>query len=267
MADFSSPVGTTPQVTNDGQIYQPLYGSAQSPYGDPANPVANPTDQLFQQLTNAAKPQASTPPAGSAPSAQAPATGTPPTGSTPPSTAPKTGSTPPATPSTQTQSPETAGILERLKPLGITNLNQLSTKTPDQLRTLSQDVVNYENRQSQLNRFFFKNGDGSYDFSRGPDGTATGLDASGKPIPPAGTAAPAKKPPATAPAAKPAPKAGPSAHDLHLQHLAHLKAQQAKRPAVRPAPSRVAPRPKAAPKPAPKSAPRVSPKPAASRAR
>ena len=113
-------------------------------------------------------------------------------------------------------------MLARLQPLGIHSLDQLKHKTDVELRKLTGEVVAYEGRQSSLGKNFFKNPDGSWDFSKGPDGLPTGLDMTGKVLPPAGAAAPAKpaatpaapKPAAATPApakapAKPAAKAAP----------------------------------------------------------
>lgn len=100
-------------------------------------------------------------------------------------------------------------VLGRLKPFGITSLDQLRSKSDVELRKLSSDVVQYELRMQALDRFFFRNPDGTYDFTKGPDGNPTGLDATGKVLPP-GTPAPAPAPaaggtPAPAPAPQPAP--------------------------------------------------------------
>jgi hypothetical protein len=109
----------------------------------------------------------------------------------------------PAAPSTTTQpAAGSASVLARFAPLGIASLAQLRAKSDVELRQLSTDVVQYELRQQSLARFFYKNPDGSWDFTKGPDGKPTGLDASGNviglqpaaPATPAAPAAPAKKP-------------------------------------------------------------------------
>jgi hypothetical protein len=116
------------------------------------------------------------------------------------------GSPPNNTPGGPSQ--DTMDVLGRLKPMGITNINSLRGKSDIELRKLSGDVVQYELRQQSLSRFFKQNPDGSWDFTTGPDGQPTGLDANGKVLPPGG----ATKPPASggAPAPKPKPRPAPA---------------------------------------------------------
>jgi len=104
-------------------------------------------------------------------------------------------------------SADSNALLARLKPLGITNLGQLRSKSDSELRKLSTDVVTYELRQQSLAKYFKQKPDGTWDFTIGPDGQPTGLDATGKVVPPGG----ATKPGTTQPpvAAKP-PAAGPA---------------------------------------------------------
>lgn len=146
----------------------------------PADP--NPSEELYKSLAAASTaPTASTgatapaPAPAPAPSAPAPAPAAPaPTGST---------ATQAGNPSSTTQAPAAdANLLSRLAPFGITDLAQLKTKTDVELRGLAQDVVMREERDRTLGRSFFRNPDGSWDFTRGPDGRPTGLDATGRPI-------------------------------------------------------------------------------------
>ena len=215
-------------------------------YRDTSAPTdTSPQDDLFKQLSSAVQPAPAAAPAGGAPAAPA----------APPVAAPAAAAAPAATPtgaSTGNASAEAQGMLARLAPLGITSLDQLKGKTDVDLRKLTGDVLAYEQRQSSLNKNFYKNPDGSYDFSKGPDGLPTGLDATGKVVPPAGTAPPAAAPaPPTKPAAKPAAKPAPAAAP---------KAKPA--PKKKPSAPTVKPKPKA--RPAPKkrpSAPKVVAKP------
>lgn len=105
--------------------------------------------------------------------------------------------------------PSSQAVLARLKPFGITSLTQLRSKSDVELRKLSQDVVQYEVRLQTLDKYFFRNADGTYDFTKGPDGQPTGLDATGKVIPPGGAAPGTTPTPAPAPGTAPAPKPAP----------------------------------------------------------
>jgi hypothetical protein len=120
----------------------------------------------------------------------------------------------PGTQSTTQPAAEEVALLERLKPHGITALSQLKSKTDVELRQIASDVMGRETRERALARFFFKNADGTFNYSMTPEGKPTGLTPEGErlppPAPPAPPAAPApppaKKPPAKKPVAtKPAP--------------------------------------------------------------
>ncbi len=123
-------------------------------------------------------------------------------GQTPPASAPPASGSTPAGPGVGgPASPDSVALLARLAPYGITSLDQLKGKSDAELHKIASDVVSHENRDQQLAKYFFKNPDGSYDLSRGPDGQPNGLDAQGRPIPPAGTGATGTTtPPAVPPA-------------------------------------------------------------------
>jgi hypothetical protein len=141
----------------------------------------DPGEQLFQAISQANKAQAAPLPAKPA-SPTKPQSGHPTTGGTALPSKPSTPKPSPAGPSSvNSGTSETAqALLARLQPLGITSLDQLKSKSDIELRKLSSDVLAYENRQSALNQYFYKNPDGSFDMTKGPDGTPTGLDATGK---------------------------------------------------------------------------------------
>jgi len=124
------------------------------------------------------------------------------------------------------------GLLERVQAHGITDLSQLKGKTDVELRQLAADVLGRETRESALSLYFFRLGDGTFDYSRTPEGKPTGLTPTGERLPP-------PAPPAPAPAPTPAPAPA-------------LAAPRATAPA--PAPAR-APAPTIKPAPAPAPAP------------
>lgn len=255
-------------------------------YTDPSAPKdQSPAELLYQQLAGSGQQTATTAPATKQAPSVAPSGGPAPVDATKhaPSVAPSGTGTPDATkqapsagvqgatpaaaaapqPQQQAGNPssvlnpanDSVALLARLTPLGIKSLSELKGKSEAELRKLSVDAVSYESRQSDLAKHFFKNPDGSWDFSKGPDGRPTGLDGSGHVIQPGATPTPAAKPaqkaPAKKPAAKkpapkkrPAPKRAPARHNV-VRHKPRRKPATAPRPAPRP---RVAPR--VAPKPA-----------------
>lgn len=155
--------------------------------------------------------------------------------------------------STAEHADASAGLVARLKPLGITSVGALKGKTDAELHKLSGDVVTYELRQQSLAKYFAKNPDGSWNFMLGPDGNPTGLDATGKTLPPGGA-----QPAAGAPGAKPAPKpaAKPVATKKRPTATVHKPA------ARRPAPHRIArPTRTTARRPAPRRVTRPAPRP------
>lgn len=218
-------------------------------YTDEAAPkAADPADQLFSSLSAAAKAAVSGVPAtiGTVGAGDRVQQGTQATGSgsvtsapasTPVGTVPlRTAGTPAAAPAgagSPGMSPEATALLARLAPKGITSLDQLKNKTDVELRALSGEVVNFEMRQKSLNQYFKKNPDGTFDLTMGPDGVPTGLDATGKVIPPAGAAQPAPAKPAE-PAKKPAaPAKKPAAKAPAKKKSSAKKAPAKKRPAPR----------------------------------
>lgn len=218
-------------------------------YTDDSAPKApDPSQQLFDSLSSAAKAaSAAVPAASGAASTPAPGMGA----------ARASGSTAAApvaaAPAAPQQSPDQVAMLARLAPKGITSLDQLKGKTDVELRKLSTDVVAYEMRQKSLDQFFKKNPDGTYDLTMGPDGSLTGLDATGKVSPAAGTT------PAT-PAAPSQP--APVAPKASVKRPAAKKPAPKKPAARKPAPRKVTQARKPAPKrPAPRAstaAPRVA---------
>lgn len=194
-------------------------------YRDESAPKdVDPVESLYNQLTAGRTPITATTPTAPAPAPTTNAAAGPSGAPTAPRTGPATGPaaaprpaspaspSPAASPMAGQVSPEAVNLLERLKPLGITSLDQLKSKTDVQLRKLSTDVLSYENRQKALNQYFKKNPDGSFDFSIGPDGLPTGLDAHGKvisstPAAPAQPKAPAQAPAKAATAAPRGPRA------------------------------------------------------------
>lgn len=209
-ADFSQ-TGTVQTGAPNGSTLTDFSGL----YTDPSAPKPNPSDDLYRQLSTASKSlslsvdqqsghlgdgqagqgavqRASPKPASTAPGAPAPA------------------STPAAGSSLQASSGDEAALLARLAPLGITSVSQLKGKNDTELRKISSDAVEYENRQADLAKHFSRNADGSWDFTKGPDGAPTGLDATGKALPPLGSEPPAQQgQPQGQPAPKPAPKPAP----------------------------------------------------------
>lgn len=220
-------------------------------YRDSAAPKdPDPSEALFAQLTGAIKPTTPSvsttvrPPTPNA--AVASRTGGAPAGGTAPAPAASGGAGPSA---------DSTALLARLKPLGITDLTSLRSKSDVELRKLSQDTVTYELRQQSLSKYFRQNPDGSWDFTTGPDGQPTGLDASGKKMAagtkPAGTT-PAK---ATAPAPKPTP--------AKATVPAKKKAVAKKKPVVKKTTVKRPPaKKKTTTKPAPRKAPAVKRPPA-----
>lgn len=179
---------------------------------DNAPKAQDPSQQLFSSLADAAK-AASSAQATPTAAAQAPQSSGSASGAAPAAPAPASpGSAAPAAPVSAglptAADPQVTALLARLAPKGITSLDQLKGKTDLELRQLSNDVVAYESRQKSLNQYFYKNPDGTFDLTKGPDGTPTGLDAQGRVPPPATAAAPAPKaaPPAAKPKHKPAKK-------------------------------------------------------------
>jgi hypothetical protein len=196
-------------------------------YTDPSAPKdADPADQLFRQLSTANQPAPSSPtPAQTAQQTTSTEGIRPPTGGNYPQAPDPNATATPATPSptpqpstnpnsTQNPAADQAALLARLAPLGIKSISELKSKSDVELRKLSTDAVQYEQRQRDLAKHFWKNPDGSWDFSKGPDGRPTGLDATGKVLPPPGTTpAPTPTNPNT-PVAKPnRPKPGGSGDD------------------------------------------------------
>lgn len=188
MVDFS----------NEGTDFSGLYRDEAAPKD------TVPSEELFKQLTAAAAPAPAPTPAAPAAPAPAPAAPAP---AAPAAPAPAAGASPAPNPnSTLNPAADTAALLARLAPLGIKSMAQLKGKSDVELRKLSTDAVGYEQRQRDLQKHFFRNPDGSWDFSKGPSGQPTGLDPTGKVLPPAGTVAPAPAPtPGAAAKAKSSP--------------------------------------------------------------
>lgn len=169
----------TDQFASEPTDFTSLYSNA------PKDQALDPSEELFTQLTESLKPDQLS---GIAQGGEAPKT-----------PAAKVAS------STKMAGADSAATLARVKPLGITSVEQLRGKSDAELRTLSQSAITYELRQASLARFFGKNPDGSWNYMVGPDGQPTGLDAAGRVIPP--------QPPASAaaPAAAPAVSSKPAA--------------------------------------------------------
>lgn len=235
-------------------------------YTDPAGPQAqDPSSALLAQITSAMNPTPTAPPASVAPSPVELET-QPDGGATPvkegsvgePHTtqapAAPAAAAPAADPqhvaSTQVPGFDTTNILARLAPMGIKSIDELRTMDEAKLKKLSTDVVAFEQRQASMDRFFYRNPDGSYDFTKGPDGNPTGLDASGKFIPPGQAQQPTPAPTAPKPTA---PKKPDMSGRAKGKIVAPKKAPAKKKgsaPKVTPKPK---PKPKAKPKPKPKA--------------
>jgi len=103
------------------------------------------------------------------------------------------------------------GLLERVQAHGITDLAQLKGKTDVELRQLAADVLGRETRESALALYFFRLGDGTFDYSRTPEGKPTGLTPEGERLPPPAPTPPPAPAPAPVPAPTPAPAPAPRA--------------------------------------------------------
>lgn len=274
-SDFSG-LYTDPSAPKDADPSQQLYQQLATAAGSGQATTTSPTQAAQQTRATqpytglAADPNArNTPPAdvqAAGPRTSRYATGAAPTAASAGAEAPAPAATQPAANPSSTLNPsaDEAALLTRLAPLGIKSLKELKGKSESELRRISTDAVSYEQRQTDLAKHFFKNPDGSWDFTKGPDGRPTGLDASGHVVPigattapgapaPAPAPAPASKP-ARTPATKPAaPRAKPRATSRTAPHRPRVTT----RPKARP---KAAPKPKAAPRP---TATRVTQKPAA----
>lgn len=254
---FSQPAG---EQLDQVQDYSSIYRDPNAPKpGDP--------EDLFKQLQTAQQAVQPTAEAlsqaakgGEVPQAPAPQGQTPSSG----------GGNAPQTPSTQVPGAQEAEILARLAPLGIKSVSEIRGKSDLELQKLSMDVVRHEQRQRDLSRYFARNADGSWDFTRGPDGRPTGLDAAGNVLPPGQPATPtAPTPPGQAPkAAKPAakavtpPKAKPAAKPAAKKPAARKPTTRtaARRATTRrraPSRARVTAKPRSKPAPARRPAPLV----------